>query len=198
MGLIVEIGNWVLRNACLECTRWPNDVRVAVNLSPIQFKRGNVVGSVREALTASGLPANRLEVEITESVLLQDTAATRVALYQLRDLGVRISLDDFGTGYSSLSYLHNFPLHKVKIDRSFLEDIAESERSQILLRGVARLSAELGMLVVIEGVETDEQLALIARESSIHEVQGYLFGRPVPSRDIRERLYAAPARMQVA
>jgi diguanylate cyclase (GGDEF)-like protein len=196
MGLIVEIGRWVLRRACLECMKWPNDVRVAVNLSSIQFRRSNVMGAVRGALAASGLSASRLEIEITESVLLQDTDATRVTLHQLRDLGVRISLDDFGTGYSSLSYLHSFPLHKVKIDRSFLDGIETSERSLSLLRGVARLSAELGMTVVVEGVETDAQLALIARESSIDEAQGFLFSRPIPGRSILEMLRARPSAME--
>ncbi|MBX6424337.1 MAG: EAL domain-containing protein [Variibacter sp.] len=190
MGLILQIGNSVLRKACIECTRWPDDVHVAVNLSPIQFKRGNVVAAIRETLAESGLAPNRLEIEITESVLLQDTEATRVALQQLRELGVRISLDDFGTGYSSLSYLHSFPLHKVKIDRSFLEDIVTDERSRTLLRGVTRLSVDLGMSVVVEGVETEEQLALVMAEPSISEAQGYLFSPPVPGRDVRTLLKA--------
>jgi diguanylate cyclase (GGDEF)-like protein len=190
MGLIVELGMRVLRKACIECMKWPSDVRVAVNLSPIQFKRGNVMVAVREALAVSKLPPHRLEVEITESVLLQDTEATRVCLNQLRDLGVRISLDDFGTGYSSLSYLHSFPLQKVKIDRMFLKGIAASDRSLTLLRGVARLSAELGMSVVVEGIETEAQLALITREQSVDEAQGFLFSRPIPSRDIRRLLYS--------
>jgi predicted signal transduction protein with EAL and GGDEF domain len=196
MGLIVELGNIILRKACAECSRWPAEVRVAVNLSPIQFRRGNVVSTVREALAASGLPASRLELEITESVLLQDTEATRASLEQLRDLGVRISLDDFGTGYSSLSYLHSFPLHKVKIDRSFLQDIEGNDRSLTLLRGVARLSAELGLSVVQEGIETERQLALITRDHSIDEAQGYLFSRPIPSRDIRKLLYSRASLME--
>jgi EAL domain-containing protein (putative c-di-GMP-specific phosphodiesterase class I) len=188
MGLIVEIGDWVLTQACLECMAWPDDVRVAVNLSPIQFRRGNVTEAVRRALATSGLPANRLEIEITESVLVQDTEATRACLVQLRELGVRISLDDFGTGYSSLSYLHSFPLHKVKIDRSFLQGITGSDRSLTLLRGVARLSAELGMSVVVEGVETDEELTLVATEARVDEAQGYLFSPPIPGPLIRDLL----------
>jgi len=190
MGLIVEIGQRVLNKACMECTKWPSDVRVAVNLSPIQFRRGGVTTAVRHALTLSGLHPSRLEIEITESALLHDTQATRVSLQQIRDLGVRISLDDFGTGYSSLSYLHSFPFHKVKIDRSFLQGIETSERSLTLLYGVAHLSAQLGLSVVMEGVETQEQLGLIARQPSINEAQGYLFSRPVASRDIRKLLYA--------
>ncbi|KAB2917517.1 MAG: EAL domain-containing protein [Hyphomicrobiaceae bacterium] len=190
MGLIVEIGNFVLRQACVECAKWPKDVRVAVNLSPIQFRRGDVAKVIQEALAASGLPANRLEIEITESVFLQDTDATRIWLDQLREMGVRISLDDFGTGYSSLSYLANFPLNKVKIDRSFLHGLGKSSRPLTLLYGVARLSADLNMSVAVEGVETEEQLALIAREKSVEEIQGFLIGRAVPAAEIRERLYA--------
>ena len=192
MGLIVELGARVLHKACIEAKKWPDDVRVAVNLSPIQFRRGNVAETVRAALDAAGLSPNRLEVEITESVLLHDSESTREALRQLRELGVRISLDDFGTGYSSLSYLHSFPLHKVKIDRSFLQDIDDSDRSLTLLRGVARLSAALGMSVAIEGVETNEQLAVIASEVSVDEVQGFLFIRPKPAAEVRQMLYATP------
>jgi diguanylate cyclase (GGDEF)-like protein len=193
MGLIVEIGDWVLTQACLECMEWPSEVRVAVNLSSIQFRRGNIVETIRRALANSGLTANRLEIEITESVLVQDTDATRACLMQLREMGVRISLDDFGTGYSSLSYLHSFPLHKVKIDRSFLQGITGSERSLTLLRGVARLSAELGMAVTVEGVETDEELTLVAREARVDEAQGYLFSPPIPGPLIRELLRASLA-----
>jgi EAL domain-containing protein (putative c-di-GMP-specific phosphodiesterase class I) len=192
MGLIVEIGTRVLHKACKEAMNWPDDVRVAVNLSPIQFRRGNVAEAVKAALESSGLRPGRLEVEITESVLLQDTEQTNAQLGQLRDLGVRISLDDFGTGYSSLSYLHSFPLHKVKIDRSFLHDIGDSDRSLTLLRGVARLSAALGMSVAIEGVETNEQLAVISGEVSVDEVQGFLFSRPKPAADLRQMLFATP------
>jgi diguanylate cyclase (GGDEF)-like protein len=197
MGLIVEIGDLVLHHACIECRKWPADVRVAVNLSPIQFRRGNVVEAVRDALANSGLAANRLEIEITESVLVQDTEATRACLAQLREMGVRISLDDFGTGYSSLSYLHSFPLHKVKIDRSFLKGIGDSERSRTLLRGVAQLSAALGMSVVVEGVETDEELDLIIREAQVDEAQGYLFSPAVPADAIRDLLKASDTRAAV-
>jgi diguanylate cyclase (GGDEF)-like protein len=190
MGLIGTIGAWVLRQACIEATRWPAHVRVAVNLSPVQFKRGSVVEDVLSALAGSGLPASRLEIEITESVLLQDTPATSAVLMQLHDAGVSISLDDFGTGYSSLSYLHRFPLQKVKIDRSFLRS-SGVERSNKLLHGIARLSADLGMSVVVEGIETDEHLALVLAEPAITEAQGFLFSRPVPKRDIRALLSAA-------
>jgi diguanylate cyclase (GGDEF)-like protein len=196
MGLIVEIGNWVLQQACRDCSRWPSDVRVAVNISANQFRRGNLVNSVREALAASGLASSRLEIEITESVLFQDTRATRQALRQLRDLGVRLSLDDFGTGYSSLSYLHSLPLNKVKIDRSFLEGLAVGDRSLVLLRGIARLSAQLGLSVAIEGIETGEQLALVSAEDTVQEVQGFLFSPAIPYREISRLLLAVPTKLE--
>jgi diguanylate cyclase (GGDEF)-like protein len=188
MGLIVEIGSYVLRKACMEAMVWPNDVCVAVNLSPIQFRRGNVVRAVWQALTSSGLAASRLQVEITESVLIQDTEATCATLARLRDLGVIISLDDFGTGYSSLSYLNTFPFNKLKIDRSFVLGIETSERSRTLLSGVARLSAELGLTVVVEGIETDNQLRLIRKDLHINEAQGFLFCRPMPGSQVRDLL----------
>jgi diguanylate cyclase (GGDEF)-like protein len=206
MGLIVDLGRWILRKACMECMKWPDGVSVAVNFSPQQFHQRDVLSEVRYALEVSGLPANRLEIEITESSLLHNTQLTHDALSQLRAIGVRISLDDFGTGYSSLSYLHNFPLQKVKIDRSFLEGI-DSDRPLTLLRGVARLSADLGMSVVVEGIETNEQLELISADGTVTEAQGYLFSRPVPAvrvrqllnashgrRPVEEPLHAAPAR----
>jgi predicted signal transduction protein with EAL and GGDEF domain len=187
-GLIVEIGDLVLREACLECAKWPQDVSVAVNMSPIQFRRGNVADGIKGALALSGLPASRLEIEITESVFLDDTDMTRRLLAELQEIGVRISLDDFGTGYSSLSYLHSFPLNKVKIDRSFLQGVGTSDRPLNLLYGVARLSAELGMTVAAEGIETEEHLALLAREPAIEEVQGFLIGAPMPNTEIRKVL----------
>jgi EAL domain-containing protein (putative c-di-GMP-specific phosphodiesterase class I) len=190
MGLIVEIGNQVLYKACLECRRWPGDTAVAVNLSPIQFERSNIPALVRETLGATNLPAHRLEVEITETTLLQNTRRTRTDLQQLAEIGVKISLDDFGTAYSSLSYLHNFPFHKVKIDQSFLQDLIDDERRITLLRGMTRLSAQLGLRVVVEGVETQQQLELLAGEDSIDEVQGYLLCRPMPATDLRKLLYA--------
>ncbi len=166
MGLIVDLGRWILRKACMECMRWPEAVSVAVNFSPQQFHQRDVLSEVRYALEVSGLPAHRLEIEITESSLLRNTQLTHDVLSQLRTIGVRISLDDFGTGYSSLSYLHNFPLQKVKIDRSFLEGI-DTDRPLTLLRGVARLSADLGMSVVVEGIETNEQLELISADGTV-------------------------------
>jgi len=191
MGLIVEIGNQALYKACLECRRWPGETAVAVNLSSIQFDRSNVPALVRETLAATNLAAHRLEIEITESTLLQNTKRTRADLKQLADSGVKISLDDFGTAYSSLSYLHSFPLQKVKIDQSFLQGLGDDERRVTLLRGMTRLSAQLGLRVVVEGVETEDQLELLAAEDSIDEVQGYLLGIPMPAAELRKLLYAA-------
>jgi diguanylate cyclase (GGDEF)-like protein/PAS domain S-box-containing protein len=185
MGLIVDLGKFVLTEACRTCTTWPKDVRVAVNLSANQFRRGNVVRTIQEALAETGLEPNRLEIEITESVLFQDTKATRAILHELRDFGVRISLDDFGTGYSSLSYLQSLPLNKVKIDRSFLEGLDTGERALVLLRGIAKLSAELGLSVTVEGIETAEQLALIAAEDSVTEAQGWLFAPALPAKEVQ-------------
>ena len=193
MGLIIDLGRWILRRACMECMKWPDCVSVAVNFSPQQFHQRDVVSEIRYALEVSGLPARRLEIEITESSLLRNTQLTHDVLSQLRAIGVRISLDDFGTGYSSLSYLHNFPLQKVKIDRSFLEGI-DTDRPLRLLRGVARLSADLGMQVVVEGIETNEQLELISADGSVTEAQGYLFSRPVPAVRIRQLLTASHSR----
>jgi EAL domain-containing protein (putative c-di-GMP-specific phosphodiesterase class I) len=168
-------------------------VKVAVNLSPLQFHQRNVIDDIRYALQVTGLPAERLEIEITESSLMRNTQWTRDSLEALRKEGVSISLDDFGTGYSSLSYLHNFPLQKVKIDRSFLEGIRE-DKPLTLLRGVARLSADLGMHVVVEGIETNEQLEIVAADGTVTEAQGYLFGRPVAANQIRQLLIASHAR----
>ena len=190
MGMIVDLGRWILRKACLECMQWPEAVSVAVNFSPQQFHQRDVLSEVRYALDVSGLPPDRLEIEITESSLLRNTQFTHELLSQLNELGVRISLDDFGTGYSSLSYLHNFPLQKVKIDRSFLEGI-DTDRPLRLLRGVARLSADLGMSVVVEGIETNEQLELVNADGTVSEAQGYLFSRPVPAMRVRQLLNAS-------
>ncbi|MDB5615843.1 EAL domain-containing protein [Tardiphaga sp.] len=193
MGLIVDLGRWILRKACMECMKWPDAVSVAVNFSTQQFHQRDVLSEVRYALEVSGLPAHRLEIEITESSLLRNTQWTHDALSQLHAAGCRISLDDFGTGYSSLSYLHNFPLQKVKIDRSFLEGI-DTDRPLTLLRGVARLSADLGMSVVVEGIETNEQLELISADGTVTEAQGYLFSRPVPATRVRQLLDASHGR----
>ena len=191
IGCIGEIGHWVLQEACRACSLWPETVRVAVNLSPSQFVLGNLVDVVVQALNASSLAADRLELEITESVLLQDLPIVNAALEQLRALGVRISLDDFGAGYSGLNYLHSFRLDKVKIDRQFVRKMTPHSRETILLRGIARLCADLGMTVAVEGVETGEQAELILNEDSVAEVQGFLFCRPLPEAIISEMVRAA-------
>ena len=189
MGLIVPLGEWVLRRACATAAGWPEDVKVAVNLSPVQFRRAGLVQIVINALSASGLAANRLELEITETVLLDDSAATLAMLHQLRELGVRIAMDDFGTGYSSLSYLQRFPFDKIKIDRSFVKQIGEDRSALNIVRAVTALASGLGMRTTAEGVESQDQLDAITAEGCT-EMQGYLFSRPCPAREI-EQLFVA-------
>ena len=184
IGLIGPIGAWVLKEACREATSWPSELKVAVNLSPVQFKNGTVVLDVVAALGASGLPAHRLELEITETVLLQDTEATIATLNTLRDLGVSISMDDFGTGYSSLSYLRKFRFDKIKIDRSFIRDLSEEPDSIAIIRAVAGLGSSLGIATTAEGVETEAQLHRV-REEGCTEVQGYLFSKPIPADQVQ-------------
>ena len=188
LGLIVELGARVLRTACAECSAWPGNTRVSVNLSPVQFQHSDLVEVIRGALIDAGLPPERLEIEITETVLLQNTKLVLATLKRIRDMGVSIVLDDFGTGYSSLSYLHDFPLQKIKLDRSFLADVLDNERSFILLDGIGELSKNLGLAVVVEGVETEAQLALVMRLGHVDEVQGYLLSPPVSHREIRNLL----------
>jgi len=182
-GLINQIGEWVLRQACLEAATWPDNIAVAVNLSPLQFKSNGLAPAIISALAASGLPARRLEVEITEAVLLQNNEATLATLHQLRNLGVRIAMDDFGTGYSSLSYLRSFPFDKIKIDRSFISDIAENDDSGAIVQAVTNLAGRLNMATTAEGVETQGQLDKV-QMLGCTEMQGYLYSRPVPARDV--------------
>lgn len=191
IGLLVPLGEWVLRRACAEAARWPSDVAVSVNLSPVQFKSRNLIQSVSEALWKSGLLASRLELEITELVLLQETDGAFKLLHQLRDLGVRIAMDDFGTGYSSLSYLRSFPFDKIKIDQSFIRDLPQKEDSVAIVRAVVGLSSSLGITTTAEGVETKDQLASLASEGC-NEFQGFLFSRPKPAAEI-ERLLQSQA-----
>jgi diguanylate cyclase (GGDEF)-like protein/PAS domain S-box-containing protein len=178
-GLIVPIGEWVLREACAQAVKWPGYVHVAVNLSPAQFKRTDPVAAVVGALSASGLSPQRLELEITESLLLQDSEAILGILHQLRDLGVAISMDDFGTGYSSLSYLRKFPFDKIKIDQSFIRDLADGGDSLAIIRAVTGLGSSLGISTIAEGVETAEQLKRLKAEGCT-EAQGFLFGAAKP------------------
>ena len=182
--LIVPLGEWVLNQACAEIASWPGHIRLAVNLSAIQFKNANVPETVVSALTSSGLSRSRLEVEITESTLLNESEKTLIALQDLRAMGVRISMDDFGTGYSSLSYLHKFPFDKIKIDQSFVRELTSHAESQAIVHAVIGLAATLGMTSTAEGVETEEQLNLL-RAAGCQEAQGYLLGRPRPAVEIR-------------
>jgi diguanylate cyclase (GGDEF)-like protein len=188
-GLIVPIGEWVLARACSDAANWPGGVRVAVNLSPAQFKSRSLVEAVHEALTKADLPASRLELEITESVLLISNEGTMAALHQLLDLGVHISMDDFGTGYSSLSYLRSFPFDKIKIDRSFVRDLGSHQDCAAIVRAVAGLGASLGMATTAEGVETQEQLEKLRAEGCT-EVQGFLLSRPQPASEALRMLTA--------
>ncbi len=178
-GLIIELGEWVLRKACADAAKWPKDIRLAVNVSPLQFKSGTLALKVAAALAESGLAPDRLELEITEAVLIRDDEEALSVLHQLRDLGVRIALDDFGTGYSSLSYLRRFPFDKVKIDRSFVHDIAEAQGSSPIIEAVVHMAMARCMTTTAEGVETEEQRDIL-RKLGCHEMQGYLFSPAVP------------------
>ena len=188
-GLINQLGEWVLTTACKEAANWPDNVRLAVNVSPIQFRSGTLALKVMAALAASGLAASRLELEITEAVLIRDDEAALAILHDLRAIGARIALDDFGTGYSSLSYLQRFPFDKIKIDRCFITDIAEPEGSSCIVQAVVNIAAERHMTTTAEGVETEQQRDLL-RELGCSEMQGYLFSPPKPAADIRALLLA--------
>ena len=183
IGLIVPLGEWVIRQACADASQWPDHVKVAVNVSPVQFKNGNLVPVIMSALAGSGIAPDRLEVEITESVLLLDSEATLNTLHQLRGLGVRIAMDDFGTGYSSLSYLRSFPFDKIKIDGSFIKDLENSEDAAAIVRAVAGLGASLGITTTAECVETQEQMDKVAEEG-YGEIQGFLFSPPRPANEV--------------
>jgi EAL domain-containing protein (putative c-di-GMP-specific phosphodiesterase class I) len=184
IGLIVPLGEWVLKAACTEAASWPDDVRVAVNLSPAQFKSGNLVPAVVNALAASGLAASRLELEITESVLLETTDKNYAVLHQLRDLGIRISMDDFGTGYSSLSYLQSFQFDKIKIDRSFIRNLSQNNNGRAIVRAIAGLGISCGITTTAEGVETEDELSAL-KSDGCTEVQGFLFSPPRPASEIQ-------------
>jgi len=185
MGIISEISTFVLQAACTECAKWPEQTSVSVNLSAKDFRNRDVVQRVREALAGSGLAAGRLEIEVTETALLDDKSLTRQYIEELKQLGVRIALDDFGTGYSSLSYLHKLPLDKIKIDRSFLMDVTQNSRSLELLKGIVNLSRPLGLSVTVEGVETFEQLKILAQQVKPDQVQGFLFGAALSASGIQ-------------
>ena len=180
LGLIGRIGAWVLNQACTDALAWPATVKVAVNLSPVQFRNPALAVEVAGALARSGLPAQRLDVEVTESVLLHDSDAVLAILHQIKSLGVRVSMDDFGTGFSSLSYLHHFPFDKIKIDQSFIRNLADAENCIAIVRAVIVLGRSLGIAVIAEGVETELQLELL-RQEGCGEAQGYLFSPPRPA-----------------
>jgi diguanylate cyclase (GGDEF)-like protein len=199
-GLINELGEWVLNTACAEAAKWPDHIKIAVNVSPVQFRNQTLALKVAAALAASGLAANRLELEITEAVLMRDDEAALVMLHELKRLGVRIALDDFGTGYSSLSYLQRFPFDKIKIDRCFIKDIADSRGSSAIVQAVVDIGAARNMTTTAEGVETEAQREIL-RALDCTEMQGYLFSAAVPATEISrllrsepESLTAAPAR----
>jgi predicted signal transduction protein with EAL and GGDEF domain len=186
-GLIVSIGDWVLQRACRDAVDWPDEITLAVNISPAQFKSADFFEDVKAALERSGLPARRLELEITELVLLHDSDAALANLHRLKGLGVRIAMDDFGTGYSSLGYLRSFPFDRIKIDRSFIADISESKESLAILRAVVGLGSSLNITTTAEGVEAARQLELLKSEGCT-EVQGYLFSPPRPAAEVTKLL----------
>jgi diguanylate cyclase (GGDEF)-like protein len=186
-GLICEIGDWVLTTACAEAINWPAGVKLAVNVSPVQFRSHAFSIKVANALATSGLSANRLELEITEAVLIRDDEAALAMLQHLRAIGVRIALDDFGTGYSSLSYLQRFPFDKIKIDRCFINDIAEAEGSSTIVQAVINIARSRNMTTTAEGVETEQQRAMLLALGCM-EMQGYLFSPARPVAEIRRLL----------
>jgi diguanylate cyclase (GGDEF)-like protein len=184
IGLIGQLGEWVLASACAEAVRWPDHIKLAVNVSPVQFRNHTLALHVASALAASGLAANRLELEITEAVLIRDDEAALAILHQLRAVGVRIALDDFGTGYSSLSYLQRFPFDKIKIDRCFVNDIAEPDGSSPIVQAVVNIATARNMTTTAEGVETEAQKKLL-RALGCTEMQGFLFSKPRPAQEVR-------------
>jgi diguanylate cyclase (GGDEF)-like protein/PAS domain S-box-containing protein len=184
-GLIMSLGEWILREACREAASWPKPLSIAINLSPMQFRHGDLPGLVHEILLETGLTPGRLELEITEGVLVDDFARAVSLLRRLKNLGVRIAMDDFGTGYSSLSYLQSFPFDKIKIDQSFISKLSQNSQSEAIIRAVIGLGRGLDLPVIAEGVETEEQLAFLSKEGC-NEMQGFLIGRPKPIRDYGE------------
>ncbi len=190
-GLILPLGAFVLDQACRQAALWPSEVRVSVNLSAVQFRVGNLLQSVTDTLANAGLAAERLELEITESLLLQNNQATLAALHKLRGLGVTIAMDDFGVGYSSLSYLRSFPFDRIKIDRSFVSDLSKRDDCLFIIRAIVGLCRNLGIATTVEGVETAEQLAILQAEGC-GDAQGYLFGRPAPAERVDAVLGGQP------
>jgi EAL domain-containing protein (putative c-di-GMP-specific phosphodiesterase class I) len=200
-GMIVPIGDWVLQAACAQNQAWQNDgyppVHVAVNIAMPQFRQGNLARSIADALQRTGLDPGLLEIELTESMLMQNVEATLDTLHQLRDMGVRLAIDDFGTGYSSLSYLKRFPLHTLKIDRSFVKDLPRDAEDAAITKAIIGMAHSLRLAVVAEGVETPEQLAFL-RQHGCDDVQGFLFSRPVSAEDFGALLAAQEQRPAAA
>jgi EAL domain-containing protein (putative c-di-GMP-specific phosphodiesterase class I) len=190
-GLISQIGPWVLHKACEDAVNWPLAARVAVNCSPAQFQNGGFVDTVREVLKDTGLRPSRLEIEITESLLIRDTDANLKTLWGLKELGVRVSMDDFGTGYSSLGNLRSFPFDKIKIDRSFIHDLKNNVDAAAIIRAVVSLGRSLGITTTAEGVETRDQLQYLRAEGCA-EVQGFYYSEARPSSDIHNMLVNSP------
>ncbi|TCA37120.1 EAL domain-containing protein [Rhizobium leguminosarum bv. viciae] len=191
VGLIVDIGRWVLRRACNDAAQWPEGIKVAVNVSAIQFSSSDLTRDVGEALAAAALSPSRLELEITESVLMENLSEVLPILHALKERGIRISMDDFGTGYSSLSYLSSFPFDKIKIDKSFVNDIVDNKEAHAIMHAIILLGDALGMRVTVEGVETAAQLALLECEEC-DEIQGYHISPPRPARDVADLLSLSP------
>jgi EAL domain-containing protein (putative c-di-GMP-specific phosphodiesterase class I) len=181
-GLVIPLGEWVLRRACEDGRRWPG-LRIAVNVSPIQFRHRDFVTSVMRALRETGFDPARLELELTEGVVVEDADAAEAAMMELRAMGVHLALDDFGTGYSSLIYLRRFAFDKIKIDRSFLESMEATGESAILVHSIVHLGRALGLTVTAEGVETKEQHRFL-QALGCHQLQGFLFSKPVPPEEI--------------
>jgi diguanylate cyclase (GGDEF)-like protein/PAS domain S-box-containing protein len=194
-GLIVQIGEWVLHQACEEAARWPKHITLTVNLSPAQFKSRGLVRTVTDALASSGLPGSRLELEVTEGILIQDHERVLEILYKLRKLDIKIAMDDFGTGYSSLGTLRSFPFDRIKIDKSFIGDLSEKADSLAIVRAVVGLGVSLGMRTTAEGVETKEQFKILVSEGC-NEVQGFLFSPPRPAADVQRLFDRHPPRGQ--
>jgi predicted signal transduction protein with EAL and GGDEF domain len=184
-GLIIPIGEWILREACREAASWSQPLQIAINLSSVQFRHGDLAGLVHAILLETGLSANRLELEITESVLIGDFSRALSILRRVKAMGVRIAMDDFGTGYSSLSYLQSFPFDKIKIDRAFISNVDRNPQSAAIIRAVIGLGRGLDLPVVAEGVETKEELAFLVGEAC-QEVQGFLIGKPLPIAHYRD------------
>ena len=196
-GLIIQLGDWVLRRACQETASWPQQLKIAVNLSPAQLKSRNLVQAVVGALAASGMPATRLQLEITESLLMQNTFATLATLHKLRELGVQIAMDDFGTGYSSLSYLRSFPFDKIKIDRTFINDLTNGAEPLAIVHAVASLAKSLRMISTAEGVETRQQLEKL-QAIGCTEMQGHIFSQARPAAEIFEIFLSGERAMPAA